>query len=130
MAFINIRNPIRKRSKKQPLVSECDQLVRTLVLHRDGHRCVRCGGSRKLQAAHLKTKGRYGRIRFELLNVITLCEACHIFWWHRETLEAAEWLEQKYPGRIELLRMMAATAGRIDMKLLRIGLQIEVNNLS
>src|ERR1019366_237766 len=101
-------------SDRKRLVSECDQLVRKLIMARDGHRCIRCGISSGLQAAHLLSKGHYERIRFELLNVITLCVGCHIYGAHRDPLDFTEWLEGKYPGRSEQLREMAATAGKTD----------------
>jgi hypothetical protein len=40
-------------------------------------------------------------------NMKTLCNGCHIWWWHKHPLEAAAWFKEKYPGRAERLRLMA-----------------------
>ena len=118
-----------KSSAKRKLISECDQLVRKLVLNRDDYKCVRCGGNHVLQAAHILAKGCHGRIRFELLNVLTMCLKCHIFWAHRDPVGFVDWVNQTYPGRIEQLQIMAATAGKLDLKELVIALRREVESL-
>jgi 5-methylcytosine-specific restriction endonuclease McrA len=120
------RKPLNRVSERKHMVSECDQLVRKLVMARDNHRCVRCGKSSGLAAAHVLSKGHYDRIRWELLNVIALCVGCHIFGAHKDPTEFTAWLEEKYPGRSEQLREMAATAGKTDLKLLAIVLRLEV----
>jgi hypothetical protein len=33
-----------------------------------------------------------------LENILTLCYACHIHWWHKNPLEAAKWFKGKYPA--------------------------------
>jgi hypothetical protein len=123
----------RKRSAKsdakRKLISEGDVLIRQLVLCRDGFKCCKCGGQNVLQAAHIVSKGRASRLRFELLNVITLCLRCHLYWAHRDPVGFVDWVEKTYPGRIEQLRIMAATAPKLDMKELLIALRLEVKNL-
>lgn len=121
--------PSKKAKAKRALTSELDVLVRELVLARDGYKCVRCGSTKKLQASHVLSKGRYQRLRFDLLNVVTMCLACHFFFWHKSPLEAFRWFDQKYPGRHELLEIMAATAGKQDLQMLRLCLRIEVDEL-
>jgi hypothetical protein len=106
-------------------VKDADALVRILVMHRDKV-CQRCGSSKSLAAAHLLPKGTYPRLRFELLNVIALCYRDHMEFAHKNPIEFMAWLEQKFPGRGELLRIMARTSAKIDMKELLIGLRIEV----
>jgi hypothetical protein len=54
---------------------------RELVLERDGHCCVFCGSSDKLQVHHIDGKGRNlppDKQNNDLNNLITLCAACHI----------------------------------------------------
>lgn len=123
------RKPLEPVSDKKRLVSECDQLVRKLVMARDGNRCVKCSKSSGLQAAHILSKGHYDRIRFELLNVIALCVGCHIFGAHKDPTDFTAWLEEKYPCRIQTLREMAATAGKVDLKELVIALRLETRDL-
>lgn len=129
MAFFKIRNPIRKRAKKNRLIPELDGLVHVLVVARDGGKCLKCGGTDRLAAAHIFSKGPYARLRFELLNVLTLCYRCHIHWAHKSPHDFVAWIERMWPGREMMLRQMIATAPKLDLKLLRIGLQIEVSKL-
>jgi hypothetical protein len=118
-----------KASAKRKLVSQCDVLVRQLVLSRDGYKCCKCGGTNVLQAAHILSKGPWSRIRFTPLNVLTLCLKHHIYWAHKSPVEFQEWLEATYPGRVEQLRVIAATSPKLDMKLIRLSLQVEVSEL-
>lgn len=118
-----------KAKTRRKLVSELDGLVRTLVFARDGHQCVRCGKTANLQAAHIFPKGHYPRLRFDLLNVLTLCVGCHLYCCHKDPLGFSAWLDEKYPLRRNQLQVIAATAMRVDMKLLRVGLRYEVEHL-
>lgn len=129
MTFFKIRNPIQRRTKKSRIISELDCLVHALVVARDGNCCLKCGGTERLAAAHIFSKGPYSRLRFELLNVLTLCYHCHIHWAHKSPHDFVEWIERMWPGREMVLRRMAATAPKLDLKLLRIGLQLEVSQL-
>ena len=110
------------------LIRECDALIRPLVLARDKV-CQRCGSDKNLQDCHVLPKGRVPRLRFELLNHIVLCMSCHLFWWHKAPLAAAEWFEDKFPGRTKLLLELAATAKNPDLKELVLCLRVEVANL-
>ncbi len=126
------RSPLRQTPKARrvrSLRSECDGLVRELVLARDHHKCVRCGKTEKLQAAHILPKGHYPRLRYELDNILSLDVGCHLYFAHKDPVGFTRWLEEKYPGRIDQLRVMAASAGRLDLKELRIALTLEVAQL-
>ncbi len=60
-------------------------------------------------------------------NVKTLCYPCHINWWHKNPLEAAEWFEKTYPERAKRLKLMSQVSGKIiDYKLLKIYLNQEI----
>lgn len=50
---------------------------RTLVLRRDGYRCVLCGASEKLEVDHIKSYSHYPELCFDLSNGRTLCRECH-----------------------------------------------------
>lgn len=122
------RSPIRKRSAKARLISEADKLVRQLVMARD-RRCTRCGKTDRLQAAHILPKGKYPRLRFELLNVVAMCVGCHLYFWHRDPLEARDWFNDEFPGRYDQLQVLAAVAPRVDIKTLLVALRLEVKAL-
>lgn len=112
----------RTKSDKYYLVRECDQLVSKIVRARDGC-CVKCGETRTLQAAHILPKGHYPRLRYLFENILTLCLKCHIFGCHKDPLEFSHWLEEKFPGLEERLRISAATAPKVDLKSLVIVLR-------
>lgn len=118
----------RKKSPKRKLNQAVDLLIKEQVLERDGHACVRCGKTQGLAASHILPKGRYPRLRFELLNLLTMCTGCHIFWWHKNPIEAKQWLDAKYPMRFDQLQVLAAISRKVDAKELLIALRSEAND--
>src|ERR1700723_3384618 len=113
------RSPKSQARKRQ--ISELDGLLRQHVLERDGNVCVRCGRyppTCVLQSAHVLSKGPASRLRFEPDNLMSLCIACHIFFWHKSPHEAVAWFNEKYPGRYERLQIAARCAPKLDLKLL------------
>lgn len=72
---------------KKKLKKICSQLV----IARD-KKCLRCGKTERLAAAHIKSVGAYPNMRFDIDNMICLCYRCHIHWWHREILDAVKWI--------------------------------------
>ena len=122
------RTPIRRRSDNSRLISEADELVWIVVKRRDKH-CLRCGGIGALTPFHIKNKGKFPRLRFDLLNVIAVCWPCHRYHWHDDPVGGREWLEAKLPGRMDMLNVLAATAAKVDVKSLIIGLRLEVKAL-
>lgn len=117
------RTPIRRKSPRRKLNQRADLLVKQLVHERDGNKCVKCGKSERIQAAHILSKGRYQRLRFEPLNILTLCVGCHLFGAHKDPVDFARWLESKYPGRYDQLQVLAAVARKVDVKELIIALE-------
>jgi hypothetical protein len=53
---------------------------RKQVLERDGYRCVKCGGTKRLHAHHLQSWAEAPMLRLDVRNGVTLCEPCHITW--------------------------------------------------
>ena len=68
------------------------ELLRETVLTRDKGCCRRCGNTMQLAPSHIYPKGKYPRMEFDLDNVLTLCYRCHIIWWHKNPIEACEWI--------------------------------------
>jgi 5-methylcytosine-specific restriction endonuclease McrA len=50
---------------------------RKAVLSRDGHRCIFCQSTERLQADHIKPHSRHPELRLEIDNGRTLCAPCH-----------------------------------------------------
>ena len=123
--------PSTKAKERQRLMVELDKLFALIIKERYWWACVKCGRSKaqgyQMQCAHIKPKGKYQRLRYELLNAICLCANCHRVW-HDES-GGMEWLEELYPGRRDQLNVMAAVAPKLDLQLLRLVLTKEVEAL-
>lgn len=97
--------PLARVGKRGSILKELDDLLRDVVLRRDGFRCLKCGAETKpgrgggLQAAHIFPKGSYPAMRYELDNVICLCARCHIFGpqaWHKHPIAALDWVRAHF----------------------------------
>ena len=113
------RTPV-KRSKKararRSLERQLDALVRQRVYDRDGWRCVRCGAIRGLTPSHVYPRGRYKNLQWLEINILTMDVACHLYWWHKNPCEAAEWFQKTYPDRYKQLLMLKDTMPKPDIK--------------
>lgn len=118
------------RRKKRPRVKtsrrremqELDLLVKQVCQERDGHKCVRCGATNNLHAAHILPKGLYRRMRFMPENVLTLCLKDHLYFAHKDPLGFAAWLNAKFPSKYENLLIWSRQMPKLDLKQLRIEL--------
>ncbi|MDI6820951.1 MAG: hypothetical protein QMD65_02105 [Patescibacteria group bacterium] len=108
------RTKLRKESKEEipKLKKELKRLSHEFVRKRD-KRCQAKGiDGRKcwgyLSASHIYPEGTYKNIQFELLNMIGLCHWHHIYFWHKNPIEAGEWVK-KYLGdeKYEALKQMS-----------------------
>jgi 5-methylcytosine-specific restriction endonuclease McrA len=112
--------PIDKKQKK-----ELYALLHEIVKIRDGGKCLKCGKA-GFQLSHIYPKGRYKRMELEPDNIKALCFACHLGWWHKNPIEAHEWLETAIPKeRLNRLRLMSMTQFKapLDFKLLKLSLE-------
>lgn len=116
-----IRSSKRTRKPKrvsahQALVKEADAWVKAIVLNRQGPNCLKCGKPKPLHAAHILSKGANPSLRYDLENVIGLCMQDHIFWAHRDPVGFATWIEEKFPGRLDKLKLSASFYCHLDLK--------------
>ena len=108
---------MKKSSELIRLRNDCDRLFSLAVRKRDGFTCQKCGVENKnVHCAHIFSR-RNLRLRFEMLNAVTLCYYCHIFWSHREPLEFAAWI-QEYLGekkwrQLETLRLSGTSKSSV-----------------
>ena len=103
-------------------------LIREILVARDGEKCLRCGRQDKLQMSHIYPKGRYRSMEYMDLNIKFLCFPCHFFFWHRNPIEAHEWLNTVLSKeRLDKLKLMANTyMGKFDWKLHKLYLENEL----
>jgi len=97
-------------------------LLHKILEKRDG-RCLKCGKT-EWQMSHIYPKGRYRSMEFDPDNVKALCYACHLHWWHKNPIEAHEWLQIRMSdARLKRLKLMSQTTNKIDYKLIRLFLE-------
>jgi 5-methylcytosine-specific restriction endonuclease McrA len=106
-------------------------LLHELVRLRDRESCRRCGTTERLQLSHIYPKGRYRSMEFDPWNVKLLCVGCHLYWWHKNPIEAWEWLKTVWPEKeLARLKLMSNTTGhRFDPKLHILYLKSEIARL-
>ena len=102
-----------KSRKRARTIKSMDAEVRERVFDRDGHACVRCGSTKSLSPSHVYPKGKYPRLRFLEINILTMCYADHIHWWHKNPIEATEWFLKTFPDRARQLAMLKDTAPKV-----------------
>lgn len=98
----------KKKPKKEltKLRKECEDLAKLLAKIRDNWTCQRCGvhvEGRNAHGSHVIPVSSGNQFRFEVTNIKTLCGHCHLRWWHKNPVEAAEWFKQKFPERYSYL---------------------------
>jgi hypothetical protein len=128
MKIRTISHPKDKKYLKSQIMS----LIHELVVLRDGEKCLRCGKTERLQMSHIYPKGRYRRLELEPDNIKFLCFSCHLCWFHKNPIEARDWLDSVMPkNRLERLKLMSldSSPNRLDLKLHKIFLEHEIKRL-
>lgn len=70
-------------------------------------------------------------MEYDLDNVVALCFACHMTWWHKEPIEAGAWIKDYLnPERYKRLKMRAQVIDKtpLDYNLLRLYLEQEIEH--
>lgn len=125
-----IRSVGKKRASQATARKACYALLRQILSLRDGERCFRCGKTERLQMSHIYPKGRYRSMEMEPYNLQLLCVVCHLFWWHKNPVEAHEWLQAVWPKEwLSRLKLMSQTNSKLDLGLQRLFLEDELKKL-
>lgn len=90
-------------------------------------KCPRCQQERFLQTSHIYPVGKYPRSRFDPDNAVALCGPCHLFWWHKHPIEAAEWIRERLGAMHETLNIRVRGAGTPDYGLQLLALEREID---
>jgi 5-methylcytosine-specific restriction endonuclease McrA len=92
--------------------------------------CPRCGNDRWLQCSHIYPVGKYPNSRYDPDNAIPLCMGCHIFWWHKNPIDARAWIETKIGAEtLSRLEMRVKSASRPDPNATLLYLEAEIRRL-
>ena len=108
---------------------EIKRLLRELVVARDGEKCLRCGRTDTLQMSHIYSVGQEKKLEYDEDNLKLLCLRCHLYWWHKEPLEASEWIKKVIPKeRLQRLhlRKISNAKNPMDYKLLKLYLENKI----
>jgi 5-methylcytosine-specific restriction endonuclease McrA len=105
---------------------ELKELFHNVIMERDGHKCLKCDNEETLCASHIYPKGTYRKMEWDDENAVAFCVHCHIYWWHKNPIEAWEWLEKNIaPERLARLKLMTQTINKkpLDYKLIKVYLE-------
>jgi Bacteriophage Lambda NinG protein. len=107
------------------------KLLREIVFLRDGEACLKCGKTEAISLSHIYPKGRYRSMELDPDNLKPLCYACHLLWWHKNPIEAHEWLQTAIPKkRLDRLKLMANTSNKVpEYKLYKLWCEQEIKRL-
>lgn len=101
-----------KKTPRARLIKQLDELSKDVVRKRDGNICQHCGkwieGSNR-QVSHVIPVSGGNKLRWNSLNMKILCYHCHLNWWHKNPMEAAEWFALKFPDRWTYLKSHQGT---------------------
>jgi len=78
-----------EKSERKRLTGVLDDLARRLCKIRDRGLCRKCGKA-GLECHHIHSR-RHASIRFNLLNLLSLCPVCHRFM-HDDPVSARDWI--------------------------------------
>lgn len=104
-------------------------LLRKIVIARDRELCYRCGKRYDLQMSHIYSVGAHKKMEYDEDNLKLLCVRCHLYWWHKNPIDAKEWIESKLSKtrwqRLKL-KAMANDHTPFDYKLLKLYLETKL----
>lgn len=106
---IKVKTTKPKKPSRSKIKKQLDKLVKDYVKERDDYTCQKCGAKvtgSNCHASHIYPVGSCSLLQFEPLNLKVLCYHCHINWWHKNPIEADEWIKEKFPDRVAILNVM------------------------
>jgi len=97
--------------------TKLNKLLRQAMIHRDGEKCLKCGKTTAIHTSHIKSRQKYRKLAFDLDNVKPLCYKCHLHWWHKEPLEAGEWIKTAISyDRLKRLELKAKSINKAKLE--------------
>lgn len=92
----------KKKGERTKLNAKLDELAKTAAKTRDNYTCQKCGKEATgsgMHGSHVIPVSAGNLLRWDTQNIKALCHHCHINWWHKNPLEAAQWFEATFPDR-------------------------------
>lgn len=94
------------KTPRKKIEAKLDTITRDIIRLQFKNKCAMCGSyieGVNSQKSHVKSKGAYPHLKFDLKNMILLCYRCHIGTWHHEPTEAGAWFKKTFPERFKYL---------------------------
>lgn len=91
----------RKKTERQKLIKKLDDIVREIIKDRDRGICQKCGNAGN-HVSHVYSRKNL-TLRWDLNNLKLLCTRCHLYWWHKEPIDASMWFQNEFPYRADYL---------------------------
>lgn len=114
---VKVKTTKKPKLSRSKIKKQLDKLVKDYVKERDNYTCQHCGAKvegSNCHASHIFPVGSCSILQFEPLNMKVLCYHCHINWWHKNPIEADEWIKQKFPDRVAILNVMKTVKTKIS----------------
>ena len=152
-AHVEALKPKRRYRKKGLASTESDilwDLARKIILIRDDFKCRKCGVTQltrkpgdyehgySLHVHHIRSQGAHPELKYELSNLLTLCQNCHMPW-RKDSAHSSDpqpfqdWLRehlgQPYLDTLDTLTKIRK-GSRTDKKLMRVFLEQELKRLT
>lgn len=118
-AFKNAR--IKGMKVKSPTWyrKKCVDRAKKDAKERDNYICQKCGktvSGMNAHGSHIYNEGTYRSMSADVDNILTFCYYCHIYWWHKNPIEASEWFKKKFPELYKVLRKRSQTIKTVNWK--------------
>ena len=112
---------MKRKKDKSPTWyrKKCVDWAKKQAKERDNWICQHCGKrveGMNAHGSHIYNEGTYRSMSADVDNILTFCYHCHIYWWHRNPIEASEFFNKKYPKLAQELKIRARTIRVIDWK--------------
>ena len=93
-------------AKRKSIINRMDTLARKIIRLRDERcQCPECDSGYNLQCAHVAVIRRYYVARWDLINLVLLCEKCHRKF-DTNTAWGMGWFQDVFPARFEYLESL------------------------
>lgn len=106
----------RKPSERAKLKKKLDVAAKTAAKVRDNYTCQKCGRTDNIHGSHVYPVSSGDLLRWDIMNIKALCFHCHMSWWHKNPLEAAEWFNDTFPDRAAYLQSKIDTYNDLVVK--------------
>lgn len=109
---------MRKPSRKT-LEKKLTKLVGDYIKKRDNYICQKCGKvveGQNCHPSHIIPVSQGNALRWNPLNIKTMCFHDHISWWHKHPTESGEWFKKKFPKRYKYLIKHKNDSGKFTIE--------------